>query len=332
MIWKVLVCSQDGYYNVCDEKEKWMMWTRKELKQQARDAMQRNYWRIVLVALILLVLGNSNVLGSTSYSAAGTVGSVAVDEAGAEDTGEDRWVDMIGNELSALDIAIASVDSLIEAADRSVQDLGRTEIIITGVIIFLICLLIVMVMFAFMVAFVAFLFNPFTVGAQRFMLKSIDGRAEVKETAYAFDHSYKNIVKTMFCTQLSIVLWSFLFLIPGLYKKYQYRMVEYIMAENPDMYYKDAMQLSRDMMDGEKWHAFVLDLSFILWELLGVITCGLAHVLFVAPYQYLTNAALYRKLCVLHRERIFNPDGIQERQTADGINTMDRINRQKESR
>ena len=59
------------------------------------------------------------------------------------------------------------------------------------------------------------------------------------------------------------------------------------------------MQLSREMMDGQKWHAFVLDLSFVLWELIGVVTCGLVHILFVAPYQYLTNAALYRKLCAL---------------------------------
>ena len=290
------------------------MWTRKELKQQARDALQRNYWRIVLVALILLVLGNSNVLGSTSYSAVGTVGTTPVDEEGIPNAGGDTLRDVIGSELSAMDIAITSIDSLIIAADKSIEGLGRMEVIITGIIIFLICLAIVIAMFALMVAFVTFLFNPFAVGAQRFMLKSVDGRAEVKEVAYAFDHSYKNIVKTMFCTQFSIFLWSLLFVIPGLYKKYQYRMVEYIMAEYPDMYYKDAMQLSKEMMDGEKWHAFVLDLSFILWELASVVTCGLAHVLYVAPYQYLTNAALYRRLCVLRdRQNI----SLEEKQTGN---------------
>ena len=101
----------------------------------------------------------------------------------------------------------------------------------------------------------------------------------------------------MFHTQLSIFLWSFLLIIPGIYKQYQYRMVEYILAEHPDMYYKDVMQLSKDMMAGEKWNAFVLDLSFILWNVGSIITCGTLHVLFVAPYQYLTNAALYRRLC-----------------------------------
>ena len=85
-------------------------------------------------------------------------------------------------------------------------------------------------------------------------------------------------MKTMFHTQLSIFLWALLFLIPGIYKQYQYRMVEYILAEHPDMPYKEAMKMSRDMMNGQKWNAFVLDLSFILWEMLGVLTCGLVHI------------------------------------------------------
>ena len=289
------------------------MWTRKELKQQAKKALQRNYWRTVLVSLILVILGNSNILGSTSYSAAGTASTAAVDvteetEADTDldldaDTGEEALMDVIGSEHSVMDMAMLSVDSLIALADRSIQGLGRTEIIITGVIIFIICLFIFAAIFLFLLAVLVFLINPFIVGAQRFMLKSVDGRAEVKETAYAFDHSYKNVVKTMFCTQLSIFLWTLLFFIPGFYKKYQYRMVEYIMAEQPDMYYKDAMRMSKEMMDGEKWHAFLLDLSFILWDLVSVLTCGTAHILFVEPYRCLTNAALYRRLCVQREMR-----------------------------
>ena len=278
------------------------MWTRKELKQQAREALQRNYWRIVLVSLILFVLGNSNVLGRTSYSAAGTASTVAVDVSGQPE--EEVLKNLIESDPSVMDMAMVSIGTLITETDKSVKGLDREEVIITGVIIFLICLMLVIVIFAFLIAFIMLLLNPFIVGAQRFMLKSVDDKAEVKEAAYAFDHSYKNVVKVMFRTQLTIFLWSLLFIIPGIYKKYQYRMVEYIMAEHPDLYYKDAMQMSKSIMDGEKWHAFVLDLSFILWELVGVMTCGLALILFVVPYQYLTYAALYRKLCVLHRERI----------------------------
>ena len=132
------------------------------------------------------------------------------------------------------------------------------------------------------------------------MLKSVDDKAEVKEIAYAFDHSYMNVVKTMFFKDLYVFLWTLLFVIPGVYKKYQYRMVPYIMAEHPEMNYKEALELSKNMMDGEKWHAFVLDLSFVLWHVLGMITCGILEVFYIAPYQYLTNAELYRTICMQH--------------------------------
>ena len=49
-------------------------------------------------------------------------------------------------------------------------------------------------------------------------------------------------------------------------------------------------------MDGNKWNAFVLDLSFILWDILGIITLGLVEVFWVGPYKLLTGAALYDAL------------------------------------
>ena len=51
---------------------------------------------------------------------------------------------------------------------------------------------------------------------------------------------------------------------------------------------KEAFEKSRQMMKGNKWAAFVLDLSFIGWSLLGIITFGLVNIFFAGPYQYLT--------------------------------------------
>ena len=66
-----------------------------------------------------------------------------------------------------------------------------------------------------------------------------------------------------------------------------------ILAEQPDINYRDAIRISREMMDGEKMNTFVLDLSFILWGLLGAVTCGLGVVFYVKPYVEATNAELY---------------------------------------
>ena len=72
-------------------------------------------------------------------------------------------------------------------------------------------------------------------------------------------------------------------------------MVPFILAENPTIKGKDAIKISRKMMDGNKWNAFVLDLSFIGWHLLQVITFGLAGI-WVNPYIRASYAELYSVL------------------------------------
>ena len=99
-----------------------------------------------------------------------------------------------------------------------------------------------------------------------------------------------NIVEYLF-----IFLWSLLFVIPGIYKAYQYRMVDYLMAENPYMTYQRALELSRQMTDGEKFNIFILELSFFGWLFLGALACGIG-VFFVNPYIEATFAELYAAL------------------------------------
>ncbi len=285
------------------------MWTRRELKQQAKDALQRNYWKNVLVALAMMVL-SGNWIGNVFSSASGVpaeVSTAVMEESSAPEA--DTWVNIGGREHS---LSILSEDEEGDpgaamdrnaVADKITDDTDTTEVmvgfIVGFIIMFVIFLIVFLMMIAIMLIYEILLVFPLMVGADRFMLRSLDGRAEVKDVAYAFDHSYKNVVKTMFHTQLSIFLWALLFLIPGIYKQYQYRMVEYILAEHPDLPYKDVMQMSKEMMNGQKWNALVLDLSFILWDFVSVLTCGVAYIFYVAPYQYLTNAALYRRLCAM---------------------------------
>jgi len=69
-------------------------------------------------------------------------------------------------------------------------------------------------------------------------------------------------------------------------------MVPYILAENPNIDYKRAIELSNQMTKGQKFDIFVLDLSFIGWYILGALLVGLG-VYFVFPYVNSTNAELY---------------------------------------
>lgn len=164
----------------------------------------------------------------------------------------------------------------------------------TVLAIVLVVLFVVLLIMAFAFAFSAFLTNPLQVGVRRFLTLSCMQDTPLNEFGFAFGSGrYKNIVKTMFFRDLYTFLWSLLFIVPGIVKGYEYRMIPYILAENPDLDTKEVFELSKKMMDGEKANAFILDLSFIGWAILSVFTCGLLAVFYVAPYEALTDAHLY---------------------------------------
>lgn len=104
---------------------------------------------------------------------------------------------------------------------------------------------------------------------------------------------YVNIVLTMFLRDLFTTLWSLLLVVPGIVKHYEYLMVPYIISENPAMDYKEAFQISKQMMDGEKMEAFIMDLSFLGWYLLSAVTCGLLAIFYVNPYVQASFAEMY---------------------------------------
>ena len=73
-------------------------------------------------------------------------------------------------------------------------------------------------------------------------------------------------------------------------------MVGYILADEPEIGVMEALRKSKQMMQGHKWEAFVLSLSFLGWEILGVVTFGIAEIFYVRPYVEATFAELYLAL------------------------------------
>lgn len=142
-----------------------------------------------------------------------------------------------------------------------------------------------------------FLRNPLQVGTNRFFLKNTQEPAGLQELLYAFQSgSFLKIVAAKLLANLFIFLWSLLLVIPGIIKSLEYMMVGYILADNPDIRPMDALRKSKQMMQGHKWNAFVLGLSFLGWELLSLFTLGLLDVFYVRPYIEATYAELYLAL------------------------------------
>lgn len=139
-----------------------------------------------------------------------------------------------------------------------------------------------------------FLFQMLLVGACRFYVENRDYKAPVSKLLFGFQSGfYGNSVLVMFMKNLFVALWTLLFVIPGIVMSYAYRMVPYILAEQPDIDYREALRISKEMMYGQKWEAFFLDLSFIGWLMVGAVTCGIAGIFYVKPYVDATNVELY---------------------------------------
>ena len=141
-----------------------------------------------------------------------------------------------------------------------------------------------------------FVGSPLEVGVRRYFTSACCRQYDLGNLGFAFrEGRYWNTLKTQLLCAVEVFLWSLLLVIPGIIKSYAYIFVPYIMADNPYLSPKRALQLSAQMTKGHKFEIFVLGLSFLGWYLLGVLACGIG-VIFVTPYYESTMAELYMQL------------------------------------
>lgn len=287
------------------------MWSISNLKNRGKEAFKRNYWKCVLIGLLVsLLAGGAGGAGGASF---GNSMSSAIESAsGAREAREDAYEEAFDeffedDEFEDFEVEMGSDSGLDHVFNAAL--LGAAIGVIAIIVIVIIIVAILLDLFVNL---------PLEVGTARFFFKNQKTDAKVAEVAFAYDNCWKNIAVTMFLRNLFTFLWSLLLIIPGIVKAYEYRMIPYILAENPDMNREEVFALSKKMMDGEKWHAFVLDLSFIGWHILGAFTAGILEVFYVVPYQSSTNATLYEALKFLKINRpqaqVVEPE-IQSEQT-----------------
>jgi len=107
---------------------------------------------------------------------------------------------------------------------------------------------------------------------------------------------YKSrIWSTQILKYIYILLWSLLFVIPGVIKSYSYSMTEYVLKDNPELKNNEAIEKSMKMMQGNKLRLFLLHLSFIGWYILSFLTLGIGF-FWLIPYVETAQAAFYEDL------------------------------------
>ncbi|MDD9265891.1 DUF975 family protein [Paenibacillus sp. GCM10023248] len=236
-------------------------WTRKELKDRAKQVLRTSYWKAFLVSLLLAVLGGG--VSSCSYNSGGGTSASLPGLNGS-------WEEMSNSPMFMA--------------------------VIAGVI--LLFLFILLLSIAFQI-FVVAPFE--VGGMQYFKQAAHDDVNMNYMVYSFQRGQYMAIVKGMLWKNVLTFLWFLLLIIPGIVKSYAYSMVPFILADNPGIGTKRAVRLSTQMTYGHKWKMFVLDLSFLGWYLLGTLALGIGilfvlpydHSTKAELYKVLRRQALY---------------------------------------
>lgn len=299
------------------------MWKRKELKNKAKKVIKKNYWTaIVICFLIALFTGEfgTSIMGifqtddsmDPYYIISHPDTIFESDQTEKENEILKKQEEIVENlktkkqNLNDTELKIVNViESYLDSMTKSQKFIFKISDAIKSFIIDKDMLGIGLVTMSILsLAFSVFIANPLIVSLRRYFIKARKKRGtKINVVLDIFKkESWFSVSVTMLLKDIFTFLW-FLTIIGGFIKKYEYAMIPYILGDNPKMKWKETFKLSKQMMRGSKWKLFVLDLSFIGWEILSLFTLGLLNIFYVNPYKIATNVELYE---VLKNEAIEN--------------------------
>lgn len=287
------------------------MFDRKSIKEYARFRLAQHRFLLVIVVLIAGLLGGAASAPSFNLSGALPTDDTSWSEDYTDDSGDTGTVwddaqpggweesdpDESDPDVADPGIWEDSVPSDAETFWNEFKSFFNDPDVGVGMSVLMGIFSVVFVM-AFIGALLQtiFLGNIVSVGLNGWLLRYWRGETPSVAALFASFRIYKPSLKAMFTAQLYSFLWSLLFVIPGIIKSYAYALVPYIIYENPNLTANQAIALSEKLTRGYKWKLFVLELSFIWWDLLSAVSLGIVGLLYVNPYKYLTYAGAYEQI------------------------------------
>lgn len=318
------------------------MYDRKKLKSDAKKTLKKHY--ILLIALCLIAVVLKSEFTSTTSAWSVNEEETASEVEGAQIIGSDTNIAstvyetlLEGNFSDAKKIADEKKASYENEVDTSDNRFGHTQGVMASLVntvtsgtLWIKLVLAAMsitksesfavALVILLAALLTSLFNIFIVSFYRIVMRRMffEARTYDKVPLSHFFHTFalkKNFKAALayFRCNLYLFFWD-LTIIGGIIKSFSYAMVPYILAENPDISGKDAITLSRKMMDGHKFELFKLYLSFLGWNVLSLFTLGILDIFFVNPYTTLTLCEYYVWLRNVSKENnIENIDLLNDR-------------------
>ena len=133
-------------------------------------------------------------------------------------------------------------------------------------------------------------------GVARYTLNLHDGHPTRIMTLFSQANNFTSACLLFYFRKILVLLQSLLLIVPGVIAHYKYALAQFIMCDYPDISARQALEESKDLMEGHKMELFKLELSFIGWHLLSIATLGIGYV-FLRPYIISARVAFYRELC-----------------------------------
>ncbi len=134
--------------------------------------------------------------------------------------------------------------------------------------------------------------GPFTLGIAMFALSLSRGRDAKLEQIFQGFNNFGNAFLAFFLRGIYVFLWTLLLIIPGIIASLSYSMTFFILADNPTMSASEAIDKSKEMMDGNKMKLFLMYLNFFLLSLACMLTLGIGF-FWLAPFMQVTLAKFY---------------------------------------
>ena len=259
------------------------MWERKEIKRRGRQHFLRN-WAAMIAVCFILVFTGAEFAGTADFIREFDPASMLpADEVAVQTVSQSNWelllewlhIDPLDgthplwaaanqNAAPVFNAVTAPFSAFFAVLERSKfagwADIALAALGIAGGLWFSIWVL-----------------GVLSVGARRYFLESrVRDNISIAAMFSPFRRwRWWNVTRGALLQSVYLILWCFT-VVGFPIKYYAYRMVPFILAENPDTPAAEAIRLSRRMMQGQKWRCFVLDVTFYLhWTLLPLVVTGI---------------------------------------------------------
>lgn len=286
------------------------MWTRSDLKKKSKSFLKINLGVAILVCLFYAfvsgVFGNQTYL-ETANDTAQTKYNEAVNSGNFDDYNEfledNSFTDADGKmpyyfHLYKSGISIEDYKDIV-GVDTPIPESEALNLLLGGGYKVYLTPVAVGIISIISVLCSVFILNPITIGYKRYFLKGNRDLNEKPSFSNLFstfkDGTWNSVGVKLLVKNIYLMLWSLLFIIPGIYKYYQYFYVDYILADNPELSISEAIAISKIMTHQDKFNIFILGLSFIGWVFLSSLLLGLGFII-LNPYVEATYANLYIKV------------------------------------